>query len=684
MKCWIRVFLLLALLVDAQYSQAEEIANSIGMKFAFIDSGTFRMGPGGLGHPDEFPHHDVTISNSFWMSITEVTNAQYEQFDPEHRELRGKLGFSKEDNEAVVFVDWNEASRFCEWLSEKEGKPYRLPTETEWEYACRAGTSTRFHTGNDLPAAYHKNQHMSWYPDTLRAASKNTSQHSIVVPLIVGQTPPNAWGLFDMHGNVEEWCYDWYGPYKTGAQTDPVGYVDGDFKVTRGGSHSTDVRYLRSANRIGALPSDKHWLIGFRVVIADLPTTIPHPVPPPPLWARNVKPPLRNAELQKGPDRTTPYFRGPIPYVKHSPYKNNHFGTLVNCPNGDLFAIWNGKSRDGSNRQGVFLASRLRYGGTDWEDCSLFWDTPDRKDSGPALWFDGKDTIMFFCGISVTATSGNLAYITRTSVDSGATWSRARFIKPEHEGLEAPLPNVTRTRDGSLILPCDEAVGSWGGTGLWMSRDGNQWYDPAAGQGAPEEDSMTGPWMAGIHAGLVELKDGSLMGIGRGHAIKDSDGKPYAPKSVSKDGGRGWTYSSSGFPTLGGGQRPVLKRMKEGPILLVSFSKWHSPIRAPGPDGEKDRIGMFAALSFDEGETWPCKRLLTAWKPGEHGREVNAGGNTGTFTMDATHACPGGYIDAKQTLNGLVHLLTSNNHYVFNLAWILECYPEYQHLVDSM
>ena len=148
--------------------------NSLGMQFVRIESGTFRMGIGKTPLPseltdntsqqqsqkpdqrpylrngdfDEHPSHMVTITQPFQISSYQVTNIQYEQFDPTHRELRGKLGFSQEDDEAVVFVSWYDAVNFCQWLSEKEGVTYRLPTEAEWEYACRAGTTTYYHTGD--------------------------------------------------------------------------------------------------------------------------------------------------------------------------------------------------------------------------------------------------------------------------------------------------------------------------------------------------------------------------------------------------------------------------------------------------------------------------------------------------------------------------------------------------------
>ncbi|MHC4062184.1 MAG: formylglycine-generating enzyme family protein [Planctomycetota bacterium] len=109
------------------------------------------------GDFDEEPAHKVKITRPFYMGAFEVTNKQYEMFDPSHRGLRGKNGFSWADDEAVIFVSWNDARAFCEWLSKKEGRTYRLPTEAEWEYACRAGTTTHFWTGDSLPEAFHKN-----------------------------------------------------------------------------------------------------------------------------------------------------------------------------------------------------------------------------------------------------------------------------------------------------------------------------------------------------------------------------------------------------------------------------------------------------------------------------------------------------------------------------------------------
>ena len=133
-----------------------------------IPAGTFYMGGTGAGENyDEAPMHRVTITRPFRMGVTEVTNAQYEQFRPEHRKLRGKRGFSSGDDEAVVFVSYADAVAFCQWLSEREGKTYRLPTEAEWEYACRAGTMWNFWMGDRLLKPYMKNQAVAPDPNTL-------------------------------------------------------------------------------------------------------------------------------------------------------------------------------------------------------------------------------------------------------------------------------------------------------------------------------------------------------------------------------------------------------------------------------------------------------------------------------------------------------------------------------------
>jgi hypothetical protein len=344
--------------------------------------------------------------------------------------------------------------------------------------------------------------------------------------------------------------------------------------------------------------------------------------------------------------------------------EHNHDPALVDCPNGDLLAIWY-SCRNEPGRELTILASRLRYGTEQWEPASVFWNAPDRNDHAPAFWFDGNETIYHFNGLSAAATWGNLATVLRTSTDNGVTWSKARLINPEHGLRHMPVESVFQTREGYIVLPCDAVTGGNGGTAIHISRDNGQtWTDPGAGRETPKfADGTTGAWIAGIHAGVTQLKDGSLMAFGRGNTI---NGK--MPMSISKDMGENWTYSPSEFQPIGGGQRLILRRLMEGPIMFVSFTNRNTGMKLKDSSGRERRLfGMFAALSFDEGKTWPVKKLLT---DGGAAREIDGGGNTGRFIMDPTHAEPKGYLAATQTPDGLIHLISSKQYYVFNLTWI--------------
>jgi formylglycine-generating enzyme len=639
--------------VVGQLVSAENFTNSLGMNMVRIEPGEFMMGSQ-EGDFDEQPAHRVRLTRPFFMGATEVSNAQYEQFDPSHRGFRGKMGFSHGDDEAVVFVSWHDAVRFCEWLGEKEGKPYRLPTEAEWEYAARAGTATPFHTGEELPEMYHKHQKQEWNP--------------VSVSLQTGGTPPNAWGLHDMHGNVEEWCLDWYGPYTPEVKTNPIGRVSGDFRVTRGGSHNTPVFYLRSANRLGTLPEDKHWLIGFRVVQGELPETKPLEPVAAPLWGRNVSP--ARHDWPGGPGADQPFFQGPLEYVKIPPdsdgpmfSRHNHQPAISAAPNGDLLAVWY-SCRTEAGRELMVVASRLRRGSSEWEPAAPFWDAPDRNDHGNAIWWDGQETLYHWNGLGTDGTWGKLALILRTSSDNGATWSKARLINPEHGLRNQVIAGAFRAQSGNLILACDAITGGNGGTAIHISEDGGEtWTDPGAGKPAPEfAAGRTGHWIAGIHAGVVELNDGKLMALGRGDSIGGR-----MPKSISSDGGKTWSYSSSGLPPLGSGQRPVLLRLKEGPLFLASFAKEMKVKDSAGKGLEVS--GLFGALSFDEGETWPVRRLIT---DGGEPREVDGGGNTRKFIMSPVSAEPRGYMAGTQTPDGVIQLISSKQHYAFNSAWLRE------------
>ncbi|MFZ4765624.1 MAG: SUMF1/EgtB/PvdO family nonheme iron enzyme [Roseimicrobium sp.] len=667
----------LAAFLLATLPAAEPMTNSIGMKLVPIAPGSFVMGQDGPGadykmnkHPEKFddadwdekPAHRVTITQPFHMGATEVTLGQWRLFQPEFRRNNGA------DDEAVRGVSWNDAMAFCAWLSSKEGKAYRLPTEAEWEYACRAGTTTLFHTGDALPVGFQK-----WFRDENRRSLYFTGatmppeyrQIPGIPTVQVAQTTPNAWGLHDMHGNVAEWCADWYGPYEAGEQTDPLGRSDGDFRVFRSGTHSRFSRMLRSANRGAWLPESQDINIGFRVVLGALPKGTLLSPPAPQLHAQNVSQALAKPQM---PAAEVPFFDGPKVFVKIPPDSigplyswHNHSPTITECPNGDLLAAWFSCVDEGGSELNN-LAARLRFGASEWELASPFWDGADVNDHAPKLWWDGDNTIFHFArGLSEN--------IVRTSTDNGATWSKARTVYPPGEFGNQLL----RTREGGLYLTHDSRT-----TGLVSSQDGGKtWSAIVMKERDPVEvirPGGTGHRPPGIHAPIVQLTDGRLMAISRQDPVEDQarfHGR--TPVSISRDQGQTWTFSESEFPAISSAQRAVLFRLKEGPLLLCSFTdqgrnwKNRKGLTFKAADGsEFTGYGLFAVVSFDDGKTWPSRRLIT---PGGEKRELPTI-DRGIATFSDTMAESTGYLAITQIRDGRIQLLSSKNHYVFNLAWL--------------
>jgi formylglycine-generating enzyme required for sulfatase activity len=572
-----------------------------------IPAGSFVMGSENPPMPewDEAPAHEVTLP-AFRMSATEITNAQYEAFDPAHKSLRGYEGFSWADDEAVIMVSWADATAYCEWLSRRTGRFFRLPTEAEWEYACRAGTTTAYNTGDTYPEEFWKVQENTRFKEP--------------VSLQVAQFEPNAWGLYDMHGNVEEWCADEYAlPIK-------LWYEDSRYANTRGGSHNTPVEYLRSANRSAAPPEDKTVLRGFRIVESDV------LVPAPQGYKRNIHYRISEEAWETPSDR--PIFMEPLSYVIPNEgipfYSHNHQPAVTWLPEGGLLAIWFSTDAE-AGRDMVVLKSQFKE--EKWSPAIPFSKVPDRNMTGSALLTLDNGEILHFQGIGDAGEWKDLALAMRRKPSCYQPWTDYVLIGAEHEVRHQVIAGPIVTQDGRILLCCDAGPDGEAGTSLHVSKDGGEtWED-------------TGSIIKGIHAGIVELKDGRLMAYGRGNAI---DGK--MPCSLSADGGYTWTYNATEFPPIGSGQRLVLKRLQEGPLMLCSF----------GPDG------LFVALSYDEGESWPVKRLLTDGKK----RVLDGGAWTGTFTLDATHAEPKGYLACTQSPDGTIHLLSSRVHYRFNLAWI--------------
>jgi len=225
------------------------------IEWVSIPAGTFTMGSPASEvdrEDNESPRHQVTLS-AFKMSKYEITFSQYDAFcNATGRKKPKDEGWGR-GNRPVINISWDDATAFAKWMG------CRLPTEAEWEYACRAGTTTPFNTGNNLTtsqANYHGNNP---YNNNAKGEYREKT-------LPVGSFAPNAWGLYDMHGNVWEWCSDWYGGYSTSAQTNPKGASSGSDRVRRGGSWYSRAYYCRTANRIGDAPGNRYYYIGFRLV----------------------------------------------------------------------------------------------------------------------------------------------------------------------------------------------------------------------------------------------------------------------------------------------------------------------------------------------------------------------------------------------------------------------------------
>jgi formylglycine-generating enzyme required for sulfatase activity len=239
---WAAVLAAALLAAPGCSSQAEppkeltlDLGGGVAMKLVLIPAGKFTMG-------EEGDLHEVTLSKPFYMGVTEVTQAQYQAIMGEN-----PSDFKGETN-PVETVAWNEATEFCKKVSEKTRQEVRLPTEAEWEYACRAGSKTRFCFGDAREGL----GDYAWY----NANSGNTTHP-------VGQKKPNAWGLYDMHGNVFEWCSDWYGEYAAGPAADPTGPATGSDRVLRGGCWFSNPLPCRSAGRLASGQGHRHTINGF-------------------------------------------------------------------------------------------------------------------------------------------------------------------------------------------------------------------------------------------------------------------------------------------------------------------------------------------------------------------------------------------------------------------------------------
>ena len=433
-------------------------------------------------------------------------------------------------------------------------------------------------------------------------------------------------------------------------------------------SHLLPVFAVAQAVTVGtAEPAKSYWR--FNVIEKDgkVESTVPVISEPMPRWAVRVALEQRKWVML---DPEIAYFKMPVPYVippaegSGEPFfPHNHCPSITWLPNGDLLAVWFSTVREEGTEMTI-LGSRLRAGSEAWDPAAGFFKAADRNMTGSSLLYDEATGVLHhFNGMGCEKAVGweNLALLHRTSRDNGVTWSAAMPISDgaTYARRHQVIAGTLRTRAGALIQACEATPAGQGPTALHLSRDGGATWADAGGD------------IRGIHAAVAESNDGRLMALGRGQAL---DGR--MPMSVSADMGASWECSASVFPPIDSVQRLVLLRLREGPLMLLSFTAWG--MAAPGMTftdaaghGFTGR-GLFAALSYDDGKSWPVRKLLT---PGCGEFDVGAHFGANVRRPPVIHTTPTlaeteGYLAATQAPDGMIHLVSSKLYYRFNRKWL--------------
>ena len=281
----------LSLMASTVITQAESVkegencaiplTEEVKLDMVWIKPGTFTMGSpeDELGRDDDEVQHQVTLTKGYWLGKYEVTQRQWRTV------MESNPSKFVGDDLPVEQVSWEDAMEFCRKLTERErnaerlpsGYEYTLPTEAQWEYACRAGTTSSLNNGKNVSSAEVREKgvcdnldEVGWYWMNGGMKNWNGGDDPAICTHPGGQKKPNNWGLYDMHGNVCEWCLDWVGDYQTSSVTDPKGSNTSKFRVLRGGGWSSFPRYCRSANRIWGVPHCRGCDLGFRLALTPV------------------------------------------------------------------------------------------------------------------------------------------------------------------------------------------------------------------------------------------------------------------------------------------------------------------------------------------------------------------------------------------------------------------------------
>jgi len=251
---FLSVFASLAFVGAQPAERPKAFTNSLGMKFVWIPPATFAMGSPNSEkeRADNEVPHKVTLTKGFYLSVHPVTQEEWSKLMPDNRsEFKGSKN-------PVETVSWDDCQEFIKLLGKKESRPYRLPTEAEWECACRGGTTTPFHFGETISVDQANYDGNSTYGSGKKGVFRGETAP-------VGSFPANAFGLHDMHGNVFEWCDDWFGDYPAKDAIDPEGPKGGRQRVLRGGAWDSGPFACRSAFRYAFNPASRRSYFGFRL-----------------------------------------------------------------------------------------------------------------------------------------------------------------------------------------------------------------------------------------------------------------------------------------------------------------------------------------------------------------------------------------------------------------------------------
>jgi formylglycine-generating enzyme required for sulfatase activity len=580
------------------------ITNGFGVMSSRPDHGDF----------DELPAHPVRITHAFNLGLTQVSPAEFRLFDPAYTPGPATPAYA-------AGVSYQQAVDYCKWLTKKTGKPWRLPTEAEWEYVARAKTS----------------------------------------------------GVENMATGRPEWVADWYAPYPAAEQTDPVGPATAQTRVVRGGG--LDYRhtggpakgdkpaqpdlnvparapyFARPQNRASMAPAyaSPTGNIGFRVVQAPPVTTRPTPTQPLFFETAVKQQPLANSKA--GPDPTKPWFHTHELFPNLGPHSmpgvgwklglapglgvSYHNSSIVVLPNGDELAAYYNTPASEDDPDQTILIMRRRAGAEAWDMPEPFPIFADAALAAPVFWLDTKfhGKLWMFWGFPRLIGAPPFCYA--TSTDNGATWTPIQFPHfPAKIGryVSQPINSVVRAADGTIYIPTDSTGKDDDGNGsvsaVWATKDeGRTWYD-------------TGGRTAGRHTTLVLARDGKLLGFGG----KNSEIAGKMPLATSPDGGRTWTKSATPFDELLSGERPSVIRLASGRLFFVTD-------RNPTKQKHIHKDGAIVALSDDDGKTWTTKPL-----PPD------------VLTV--------GYTTATQGPDGVIHVVTSKNkpdyEIELNEAWVLD------------